>query len=340
MKFLKNCWYVAAWDHEVADAPFARRILDQPVVLYRDPDGLPIALQDRCAHRLLPLSHGRIEADCLRCGYHGLLFDRNGACIEVPGQALVPPGTRVASFPVVERYRFVWIWMGDPALADPATIPDYHANDHPDWKSLGGLFHVAGSYRLIIDNLLDLSHVQFVHGATLGTGQVVEFPVEVRRGDGQVHVDRWIMGGPAPQMFARAGGIDYEVDRWQRITWTPPGHVVIDAGCARAGTGARDGRRIDAAEFYSNHTITPETAASAHYFWHHARNFRLDDDSITDYLGDAAETTFAEDVGLIAAQQTSIETMPAGLPVIDINADAGVLQARTILDALIEAEIS
>lgn len=338
MKFLKNCWYVAAWDHEVADAPFARRILDEPVVLYRDEAGRVIALLDRCAHRHLPLSQGRIEGDNLRCGYHGLLFGRDGACIEVPGQSRVPPGTRVASFPVVERYRFVWIWMGDPSLADPATIPDYHANDHPDWKSVGGLFHVGGDYRLIVDNLLDLSHVQFVHGATLGTAHVVDFPVEVRRAGGRVHVDRWIMGGPPPPMFAKAGGIDYEVDRWQCISWTPPGHVVIDAGCARAGTGARDGTRIDAIEMFSNHTITPETASSAHYFWHHARNFRLDEDSVTDYLGEAAETTFGEDVGLIEAQHRSIETMPSDLPIIDINADAGVLQARKILDGLIDSE--
>ena len=335
MTFLENSWYAAAWDDEIGESPLARRILDRPVVLFRGDDGNAIALADRCIHRHAPLSHGRVEGAGIRCGYHGLLFASDGTCIEVPGQTKVPPGASVKSYPVVERDRFVWIWMGDPARADAASVPDYHWNDDPEWKSVQGRFHVAGDYRLIVDNLLDLSHVQFVHGATLGTDRIAQFPVEVSRDGDRVHVDRWIMGGKPPGMFARAGGIDFDVDRWQLITWTPPSHVVIDAGCAPAGQGAREGNRADGIELYSNHTITPETETSAHYFWHHARGFNLEDDSITAYLAEAAETTFGEDVGLIEAQQRSIETMPDGLPQVDINADAGVLAARRILDRLI-----
>ena len=139
-------------------------------------------------------------------------------------------------------------------------------------------------------------------------------------------------------MFARAGGIDFDVDRWQLITWTPPTHVVIDAGCAPAGAGAREGNRAGGIELYSNHTITPETETSAHYFWHHARGFNLEDEAVTAYLAQAAETTFFEDVGLIEAQQRSIDRMPAGLAQVDINADAGVLAARRVLDRLIDEE--
>ena len=338
MAFLENCWYAAAWDDEIGNSPLARRILDRPVVLFRGEDGKAVALADRCIHRHAPLSQGRVEGTGIRCGYHGLLFARDGTCIEVPGQTRVPPGAKVKSYPVVERDRFVWIWMGDPVRADAASVPDYHWNDDPEWRSVHGLFYVAGGYRLIVDNLLDLSHVQFVHGATLGTDRVAEFPVEVSRDGDRVHVDRWIMGGRPPGMFARAGGIDCDVDRWQLITWIPPTHVVIDAGCAPAGQGAREGNRAGGIELYSNHTITPETETSAHYFWHHARGFNLEDDSITAYLGEAAETTFGEDVGLIEAQQRSIETIPDGLPQVDINADAGVLAARRILDRLIAEE--
>ncbi len=241
MSFLENRWYAAAWDREVTETPLARRLLDHPVVLYRGADGTPAALEDACPHRRMPLSRGRVETGgLLRCAHHGLLFAPDGSCTAGPCGGSPPAGARVRSFPLVERDRFVWIWMGDPDRADPSLVPDYFANDHPGWRSVSGLFRVAGGYRLMIDNLLDLSHVQFVHAATLGTDHVADFPVEVRRRADGVQIDRWILGGPPPPMFAAAaGGIDHEVDRWQLITWTPPGHVVIDAGCARAGTGAR-----------------------------------------------------------------------------------------------------
>ena len=336
--YLKNCWYVAAWNHEVDDGPLGRVILDEPVVLYRADDGSPVALEDRCVHRRAPLSHGSIEARGLRCGYHGLLFDQTGACVEVPGQTRMPPDASVKSYPVVERWRWVWIWMGEAERADPALIPDYHWNDDPAWISLGDRFYVKGNYRLIVDNLLDLSHVQFVHASTLATAAVVDYPAEVTRDGQHIRIDRWIMDGPAPPMFEKAGGITGGVDRWQLISWTPPTHVVIDVGCARSGTGAREGNRADGIEMYSNHTITPETATTSHYFWHHARNFRLDDSKTTEYLAGAATAAFSEDVVIIEAQQESMESAPKGRPRIDINADSGVLQAARILDCLIDTE--
>lgn len=336
--FLKNCWYVAAWDHELTDGPMARTILDEPVVLYRDADGRPVALEDRCSHRFAPLSEGTVEGDRIRCGYHGLLFGRDGDCVEVPGQSTVPPESGVASFPAIEKYRWIWIWMGESALADEATIPDYHWNDDPGWVSQGDRFYVKGSYRLLVDNLLDLSHVQYVHASTLGSEAVTRFPVETSRDGDRVHVNRWIMKAPPPPMFEKASGITGDVDRWQLITWTPPCHVVIDVGCAVAGTGAPEGDRSQGMNMYSNHTITPETASSCHYFWHHARNFRLDDADLTGFLQQATSGAFFEDVAIIEAQQNSYDTAPADFRQIDINADAGVLQASRTLDRLIAAE--
>jgi vanillate O-demethylase monooxygenase subunit len=338
--YLRNCWYVAAWAHELDTdtGMLARTILDEPVVLCRLRDGKPAAFADRCPHRSLPLSAGTITEDGIRCGYHGLEFNRAGACIRVPGQSRTPPEARVKCYPVVEKYRWIWIWMGEPDLADEALIPDYHWNDDPDWLSVGDRFHVRGGYRLLVDNLLDLSHVQFVHGSTLGTEAVVDFPLEIRREVDSVHVDRWIMDGPPPPMFVKAGNVTDDVDRWQLITWTAPSHVVIDVGCAPAGNGARDGNRAGGIEMYSNHTITPETAGSCHYFWHHARNFRLDDPDVTEFLRGAASSAFYEDVIIIDAQQKSIDTMAPDAPRIDINADSGVLQASRILDRLIAEE--
>lgn len=338
MNFLRNAWYVAAESGELGDGLLARTICGDPVVLFRTGSGTPAALEDRCCHRHLPLSKGRRAGDVVQCGYHGLEFDASGACVRVPGQTRVPPGAQVRSYPVVERYRYVWIWPGDPALADSKLVPDYHWNDDPGWVSNSGYFHVEGGWLLLVENLLDLSHVQYVHASTLGAEGVSDSPVETRREGERVHIDRWIMDRMAPPMFASAGGFVSTVDRWQLMTWTPPSHVVIDAGCAEAGSGARAGDRSRGVSVYSNHTITPETESSCHYFWHHARDFRLDDDELTKFLGEAAGTAFGEDVGIIAAQQRSLDTAPAGRTPVDINADAGVLQARRILDRLSAAE--
>src|ERR1700719_3457540 len=124
--FLRNYWYVAAAEEEVLQRPLGRTILGEPVVLFRTEDGTPGALEDRCAHRRLPLSMGKIIGDALQCHYHGLRFDRAGQCVRVPGQDLIPPQARVRSYPLVERYRWLWIWMGDPAHADPDQITDFH----------------------------------------------------------------------------------------------------------------------------------------------------------------------------------------------------------------------
>ena len=338
MTFLKNTWYVAAESHEVTDGVLGRTICGDPVVLFRTDAGMPAALEDRCCHRHLPLSLGKRAGDRIQCGYHGLEFDASGTCVSVPGQSKVPPGAAVRAYPVVERHRYIWIWPGDPDKADEALIPDYHWNDDPDWISNTGYFYVEGNHQLLVDNLLDLSHVQFVHASTLGADGVTDAPLDTRRDGEKIRIDRWIMDRPPPPMFAKARGFPGTVDRWQLITWTAPSHVVIDAGCADAGTGARDGDRSRGITVFSNHTITPETDKSCHYFWHHARNFRLDDDALTKTLAKAAGTAFGEDVVILARQQRSIDTAPAGWTSVDINADAGVLQARRVVDGLIAAE--
>lgn len=335
--FLKNCWYVAAWDHEIADGLLARTILNQPVVLFRGAGGDPVALEDRCCHRHLPLSLGEITGNNVRCGYHGLEFDASGRCVSVPGQSKIPPGASVRAYPVVERYRWVWIWMGDPARADAGLIPDYHWNDDPEWCAYGDVYHVDGDYRLLIDNLIDLSHIQFLHATTLGAGTDVDAEIDFARADDRVTVTRWVMDSPPAPMYAHALRTGDNVDRWQHIHYLPPSHVVIDAGSALAGTGARSGDRSRGVETYSNHTLTPETESSTHYFWHHARNFRLDDAAFTDELRSMFSAALMEDVVTIAAQQASIARV-GDRPTIDINADAGVVQARRMLDERLAAE--
>ncbi len=337
MPFLRNAWYIAAWAEEVTDAPFARRLLDEPVVLYRLADGTAVALQDRCCHRALPLSLGRVVGDRLQCGYHGLEYDRTGACVNVPGQSTIPAGARIKSYPVIERYRWIWVWMGDAERADPGTVPDFHWLDDPGWVAPTGTFHLEADYRLLVDNLLDFSHVQFVHARTIGTDAVAGNQSKVTRDGNGIEINRWILDSLPPPLFARAGGFDGKVDRWMNCRFTPSSSVVFDIGCARVGTGAIHGDRGQGIEIRSLHGITPETATSANYFWGYARNFALDDETMTEVLRDGARATFAEDVEILGYQQAAIDCRPEA-PRIDVNGDAGALLARRITEELLAAE--
>src|ERR1700675_1536372 len=155
--FLRNYWYVAATDAEAGRKPLARTILGEPIVFFRTEAGAPVAMEDRCAHRHLPLSMGKLVGDMLQCHYHGLRYDRTGTCVRVPGQDAIPRSARVKSYPVSERYRWLWIWMGEPARADPAAILDYHWFDDPHWGAKGEDLHVKSNWQLIVDKLLDLT---------------------------------------------------------------------------------------------------------------------------------------------------------------------------------------
>jgi phenylpropionate dioxygenase-like ring-hydroxylating dioxygenase large terminal subunit len=338
--YLRNCWYVAACDHEVNRMAMLRRtLLDEPVLLYRTEDGRPVALEDRCCHRHAPLSRGRLKGDAVECPYHGFTYDPSGACISIPGQSAIPPGARVKGYPVVERYHWIWIWMGDPKLADPDAIEDFHWVDDPDWRSAGERLDLKGNYILLVENLLDLSHLSYVHPTTLGTDKVAQTPMKAERLNRGVRVTRWVMASPPPPFFQKAGNFapDQLVDRWQIIDWTPPAFVRLDVGCAVAGTGAREGNRAHGISMRNLNAITPETERTTHYFWAQAHNFGLDKTWLTDLIFRNVHTAFLEDLAIIGAQQENIETNP-NAPRIDMNHDAGGIAARRMLEAMIAAE--
>ncbi len=337
--FLKNAWYAAMWSGELPDgAPEARRILDEPVVLFRDRDGAPAALEDRCCHRAAPLSLGRCVGDALECGYHGLQFDRAGKCIRIPVQDRIPDNAHVRSYPVIEKWNAVWVWMGDPAAADEALIPDYFWMDDPNWMVTCGTIRMKGNYQLLIDNLLDFTHVTYLHRDTIaGEEREGEAPVEVERTDNSVTVSRWLLDYDPPPLFARAGGFNGKVDRWQYTRWTAPSTLAFDVGCAAAGTGAPAGNRDQGISIWSTHLITPEDETHTQYHWAYVRNFGLDDPEMTRLLHDGAKATFMEDVVMIEAQQERL----GGVSIegcMDIAADGPPLQMRRIMDTLIAAE--
>jgi phenylpropionate dioxygenase-like ring-hydroxylating dioxygenase large terminal subunit len=339
--FLKNCWYVAAWSHEVGEEAFlARTITGTPVVLWRDGAGAVVAFVDRCCHRGAPLSRGRREGDRLRCMYHGLLFDRDGKCVEVPGQDTVPAKAQVRSFPVVERHRWIWIWMGDPAQADPALIADTHWLDDPAWRGLPGYMHYDVGYRLITDNLLDFSHLAYVHAHTLGGGGSDAYarvhPTIERHARG-VKVTRWLLDeAPAP-FVTRLKRYPGNVDRWNIYDFLVPGILLMDSGSAPAGSGAPQGRRADPAEFRSCQALTPETAQSTHYFFQQMHNFALDQPEVTQALYDVIVAAFHEDQAMITAQAQVLAQDP-DFQFLPIVADSALAQYGRLLDRMIAAE--
>ena len=335
--YLQNSWYVAAWDHELSDVPLARRLFDRPVVLYRRVDGSPVALEDRCCHRNLPLSMGRIIGDNIQCGYHGLTFEPGGQCIEVPGQSTIPPRAVVQSYPVVERHRWIWIWPGDPARADPGLIPDLFWNDGPEWTIAGDYHHVDGDYRLMIDVQLDATHVTYVHPDTLGSNAIQATPPEVQRDGGRVHINRWLIGVEPPPIWAVAGDFTGLVDRWILSTYEPPTGCLFDIGAAIAGTGAPKGDRSQGITNRTSHFVTPETERSCHYFWVFARNYRINDEELSARMKPGIHQTFREDVEVVEAQQRGVVN-PAKPGLVDVNADITTIQARRLLDSLIAAE--
>jgi phenylpropionate dioxygenase-like ring-hydroxylating dioxygenase large terminal subunit len=171
---LRNSWYVAASDAEIGSKPLARTILGEPVVLFRTGAGAPVVFEDRCPHRHLPLSMGKLVGDELQCHYHGLRFAPDGRCVRIPGQDHIPAGAKAKTYPLVERYHWIWIWMGDPARADPAAIPDFHWLDDANWGAKSAYLHVDANWQLIVDNLLDLTHLAFVHETTIGNAAIAE----------------------------------------------------------------------------------------------------------------------------------------------------------------------
>jgi vanillate O-demethylase monooxygenase subunit len=210
--YLHNQWYVAAHGFELADGkPVARTICDQTVVIFRGQDGGVGILSDRCPHRFAPLSCGEVNGNDIQCGYHGIRFDRDGVCTHIPGDAPVPHDFRAKRFPALERHGFIWIWMGEKA-ADPALIPDYHENDDPGWAGVPGYLNIACNYQLMVDNLLDLTHVVFVHKTTLAGGGVTDTPLEVRVEGEKVLAQRMMINvDTAP--ICRAGATPARQDR-------------------------------------------------------------------------------------------------------------------------------
>ena len=334
--YLRNAWYMAGLPEELENGPLGRVFLGEPVVLYRGAAGRATALENRCCHRALPLSMGRVIEDRIQCGYHGLEFDATGACVRVPGQARIPPGARVRRYPLVESHGWLWIWMGGEEEANRDILPELYWRDDPRWVATGERRQVNCGYELLVDIQLDNTHAPFVHPDTLGSGAITETPPRIERSERSVKAARWMMDVAPSPTFARALGTDKNVDRWLLWEFTPPSLCVFDIGCAPAGSGAERGDRSRGVTLHTAHFMTPETETTCHYFWSVGRNYRIDSAEITESLHAEFSRIFSEDVGIVEAQQKSLERSARRR--IDVAADAPVIQARNLIEKMIATE--
>jgi phenylpropionate dioxygenase-like ring-hydroxylating dioxygenase large terminal subunit len=335
--FVQNAWYIAAWSDEVGDKPLARRILNEPVVLFRDRNGKAAALADRCCHRGTPLSLGAVVDLGLQCGYHGMVFDGTGKCVGIPGQDHVPEKARVPAFPVIERDHFIWIWMGAADRADPARIVDasYH-NDTEHWPERHDKLHIKGSYLLMVDNLMDLTHLGYVHSKTIGgnPAQHVDAKMETARTQTGVRFTRWMLNSPPPPTYVKAYGFTGRIDRWQEFEWVAPSNVLQWTGAKDVGTGAYEGNREGGFQFKVFHGLTPETETSCFYYFATANGWAPESPAATDLFFRESRETFREDKAVVEQQQARLDEFGEDW-LVNIVSDGTRMQMRRVLDGMI-----
>lgn len=338
--FLRNAWYIAAWADELGTAPLARRLLGEPVVLFRDAAGGAHALADRCCHRSAPLSLGTVVAEGLQCGYHGLVFDGTGRCVAIPGQSLIPADACVRSYPVCEKDQLVWVWTGDPARADPETIVDFpFHNDAAAWPNKHAVYPIKGNYMLMVDNLMDLTHLGYLHARTVGGNPNTHVAADMKtvRTPTGLKFTRWMRNSLPPPSYVRAAGFKGRVDRVQEFEFVAPATILQWTGATDAGTATADPQRDFRFQFRLFHGLTPETETSCFYFWSAANGYRQNEPEATEQLFQEIAPTFVEDRVMVEAQQARLcEFGEAGL--VDIASDAARMHMRRTVERMIADE--
>ena len=303
--FVRNAWYVAGWSSEFGDDLRAVEILAQPLVMFRESTGRLAALEDRCPHRLLPLSMGKRVGDAIQCGYHGMTFDGAGRCVRVPGQDNTPRSAYARAFPVEERHGVVWVWMGE-ADPDPSRIFDLPQLSDPDWHvHHGGHLHIASNYLNVAENLVDPAHVSFVHPTTLGSAASENVPVHVSTSGEVISAWRWIRNAPPVGFFQAFGGFSGNVDRWHYYHLHLPSTAVIDFGSIDAGTNDEGEETRDrGVRIFAIHFVTPIDEERTVDHWMHVRNTAPGAEA-SGKMDAMFRTAFAEDKAILEAVQAS-----------------------------------
>ncbi|MDE2562691.1 MAG: aromatic ring-hydroxylating dioxygenase subunit alpha [Sphingomonadales bacterium] len=333
--YLRNCWYVAAWADALSGEPIQRTFLEEPVALFRDTEGVAHAVEGRCPHRFAPLGHGCVSDGALQCPYHGLRFDGTGACVHNPHPGGQLPDARLRVYPLVERHALLWIWMGDAAKADASLIPDFGWLADPRWEAVKGATRAEGHYELYSDNILDLSHANFVHPALVAgaftEGQRRFWQEGETVHSEYVHLDDYLSEG----ISAMVGKEGVKQDFYGQVDWHAPAVLYFDFRTGDPGTP-----REECLLLPSLHAFTPETPDTTHYFWATARDFALGNAEFAGVMRGALEYAFEhEDMPIIRDSHRLMRGEDFwGLKPLILGGDGGGVRARRMLQRLIERE--
>lgn len=338
MTFLKNAWYVAAHSYELEESLVARTICNEQVVLFRTESGDVAALEDRCPHRFVPLSMGKRVGDSVECGYHGLRFGKDGSCVEAPNDDEAQrQRICVRAYAAVERHGSVWMWLGDPAMADPSLIPDFSFFDDENMAPARGYSHIKGNYQLIADNLLDLSHIHYLHPTVHQGSNFADFTNKLKiEGDtvwSMLYRHHYHLDAQRQAMWSISSD---DVEGQGHARWTAPANLFVDTAFWEHGKSIEEGIRTPNA-----HLLTPETEYTTHYFWGSARNYMQDNEQLTQGTIAMTKNIFeTQDGPMVEAQQIAMGDSDKFLdmqPLI-LRADAAGVAARRILKRKLKAE--
>jgi phenylpropionate dioxygenase-like ring-hydroxylating dioxygenase large terminal subunit len=333
---VRNGWYVAAFAQEVGRALLARTFLNQPVVLYRKEDGVAVAVGGRCPHRHFPLGAGCLKGDAVECGYHGIAFGSDGGCVSIPSQDFVPRSYRIPTYPLVEHGMWLWIWMGDPAKADPALLPDLAEIGLADDHMISRPFYaqeVAGRYQLLNDNLLDLSHLAFLHGTSIGTVENASVPEEIVKRPGFLSSRRYIRNADAPPVMAATGRYSGKLDRVSGMDFYMPGfHAGIGDMLYPADHSDHPGESIVKSRVY--HAVTPATHKSCYYFFAMASP----DGEGLDQMYEFLKSVIDEDKFATEEIEKMLAITGEDPDELLIKSDRNAVEGRRMLQAMMDAE--
>lgn len=343
MPFLRNCWYVAGWSHELVGGGLVhRKLLDEQVLLYRDSQGAAHAISNVCPHRFAPLHLGKVVGDTIECPYHGLRFNAQGRCVYNPdGDGKVPAGARLQVYPVAETLGAIWFWPGDPEKADPAKLPDLPYMDSPDYQPVRGYLHVRANYQFITDNLMDVSHLTTLHPDTLACEAITRAKTKlIKDPDGTIWANRYSEATPPAPMFAEMwqatkGTTAGVLDQWVEGGWVAPSIIRNTVGITAPGASRDEG-----VEIRNAHLLTPETETTSHYFWCVSRQFERNNPFLDQMLLDRTNHIFiSEDETMLHAVQEAVADREFwSLSPALLAADVGAVEVRRTLSKLIAAE--
>jgi phenylpropionate dioxygenase-like ring-hydroxylating dioxygenase large terminal subunit len=333
--FVRNAWYVAATQKELSDKPLARTILNEPIVFFRNGLSEICALEDRCCHRGAPLSLGNATEAGIRCGYHGMEFNRAGKCVVIPGQTNIPAAAKVKSYPVVDKGDYIWIWMGEAAKADPALIVNYPPDDQVSWPRTNDMLHLKASYVMVLENLMDLSHLSYLHKTSIGSSEddSANATMDVKETPRGMKFLRVMRNANAPANWLKRYPTGSKVDRWSDFEYVAPSTIMQFSGGVNAGeydAGVREGAHL----VRTLHAITPETEKSCFYFFNKADGYAKFEDPGKPRTWASTTDVFKEDAFMLEQQQLRLENFDTS-KLMAINSDvARVRMIRALNERL------